>query len=190
MKALEEKILNEGKCIGSEILKVDMFLNHCLDVKFIDEMGEEIARIFAEERPNKILTVEASGIAIATATSRAIGYIQVVFAKKATPSTMSEEFYCAEARSFTKGTKSFLRVSKEFLGHNDRVLIVDDFLASGDAGIALCELVAQAGGRVVGFAAAIEKKYQGGAKRLRKQGVKVECLAVIDSMQDGRIIFE
>ncbi len=190
MKALEEKIVKEGRCIGSEILKVDMFLNHRLDVKFIDEMGEEIARLFSEDQPNKILTVESSGIAIATATSRAMGYIQVVFAKKASPSTMSEEFYGAEARSFTKGTSSLLKVSKEFLGRGDRVLIVDDFLARGDAGIALCDLVDQAGGRVVGFAAAIEKKHQGGAARLRKQGVKVRCLAVIDSMRNGKILFE
>lgn len=190
MKSLEEKILKEGKCIGSEILKVDMFLNHQIDTKFMDEMGEEIARLFKDEKPNKILTIEASGIAIAMAASRALGYIPVVFAKKSKPSTMVDGNYMADAKSFTKGTVNTLVVAKDFLNVEDRVLLVDDFLASGEAGLAMMDLVKQAGGKVVGFTAAIEKKHQGGGDRLRKEGIKVSNLAVIEKMQDGKIEFE
>ena len=190
MKALEEKILKEGVCIGDDILKVDGFLNHQIDVKFLDEIGLEIARIFGEEKPNKILTVEASGIAIAVAASNHLGGIPVVFAKKAKPSTMQDGEYVAEAVSFTKGITNMLHVSKKFLSSNDRVLIVDDFLARGEAGMALCDLVKQAGGEIVGFTAAIEKKHQGGADRMRELGIKVQSLAVIEKMHDGKIDFE
>jgi len=190
MKALEEKILKEGKCIGSEILKVDMFLNHQIDVKFLDEMGAEIARLFKDEKPNKILTVESSGIAIAIAASRYFDYVPVVFAKKSKPSTMIDQSYAAQARSFTKGITNNLVVAKDFLSEADRVLIIDDFLACGEAGIALVDLVKQSGGKTVGFCAAIEKKHQGGAQRLRDMGIKVCNLAVIESMQDGKVNFE
>ena len=190
MKLLEEKILNTGKCIGDEILKVDMFLNHQIDVELLDQIGEEIKDIFKEQRPNKILTVEASGIAIAVAASRAMNYIPVVFAKKTKPSTMVDDSYTAEAMSFTKGVSSILRVSKDFLNKEDRVLIVDDFLAKGEAGMALCDIVKQAGATVVGFSAAIEKEYQGGADRLRSLGIKVQSLAVIKEMHGGKIQFK
>ncbi len=190
MKALEEKILREGTCIGDNILKVDNFLNHQLDVKFMDEMGEELARIFKENNPSKILTVESSGIAIAQSASRALGYIPVVFAKKTAPSTMIEDCYTAEAISFTKGTSSILRVSKNFLSEGDRVLIVDDFLARGEAGLALVSICEQAKAKVVGFSAAIEKKHQGGSAKLREKGIKVQSLAVIDTMHDGKVYFE
>lgn len=190
MKSLEEKIIKEGTCIGDDIVKVDNFLNHQIDVKFLDEIGKEIARLFADTNPNKILTVEASGIAIAVAASNHMGGIPVVFAKKAKPSTMQDGFYAAEAVSFTKGTTNILHVSKKFLSSEDKVLIVDDFLARGEAGMALCDLVKQAGGEVVGFSAAIEKKHQGGAERIRSLGVKVQSLAVIENMHDGQIDFE
>ena len=190
MKALEEKIIKDGVCIGDDILKVDNFLNHQIDVKFLDEIGKEIARLFADAKPNKILTVEASGIAIAIAASNYLGGIPVVFAKKAKPSTMQDGDYTAEAISFTKGITNVLHVSKKFLSNEDRVLIVDDFLARGEAGVALCNLVEQSGGEVVGFSAAIEKKHQGGADRIRSLGIKVQSLAVIESMHDGQIDFE
>jgi xanthine phosphoribosyltransferase len=190
MKELQDKILRDGKTIGTEIVKVDMFLNHMLDIKLMDDMGEEIKRLFNEENPNKILTVEASGIPIAVSASRAFGYIPVVFAKKTKPSTMIDDAYTAEARSFTKGTTSVLRVAKDFLGEGDRILIIDDFLAAGQAGMALCDIVEQAGGKVVGFCAAIEKKHQGGADLLRSRGIPVKNLAIIDHIEDGRIIFE
>ena len=190
MKELQDRIVNEGRCIGTEIVKVDMFLNHQLDIELFDHMGDEIKRLFVDENPNKILTVESSGIAIAASAARAFGYIPVVFAKKTQPSTMTEDAYTAEARSFTKGTSSVLRVASEFLNEKDRVLIIDDFLAAGQAGMALCDIVEQSGGRVVGFCAAIEKKHQGGAELLRKRGVPVKNLAIIEHIENGKIIFE
>lgn len=189
MKSLEEKILCEGSAIGTEIVKVDGFLNHQIDVRFMDEIGSEIAHLFANSGVNKILTVEASGIAVACAASRHMGYVPVVFAKKAAPNTMTEDFYAAEAKSFTKGTVSMLRVAKQYLSPGDRVLIVDDFLASGEAGVALVSLARNAGAEVVGFSAVIEKKWQGGADRLRELGIEVKSLAVIAAINDGKITF-
>lgn len=189
MKSLEEKILCEGRAIGTEILKVDSFLNHQIDVRFMDEIGAEIARLFAGRGINKILTVEASGIAVACAASRHMGYVPAVFAKKAAPNTMTEDFYAAEAKSFTKGTVSMLRVAKQYLSPGDRVLIVDDFLASGEAGVALVSLARNAGAEVVGFSAVIEKKWQGGGDKLRELGIDVKSLAVIAAINDGKITF-
>jgi len=190
MKALEEKILKSGTCIGTEILKVDNFLNHQLDVKFIEEMGEEIARIYKDKKPTKILTIETSGIIIGAAASRAMGYIPVVFAKKMKPSTMNTEAFEAECTSFTKGTTSIVRVDKRFLSPDDRLIIVDDFLARGQAGLALIEIANQAGAQILGFTAAIEKKAQGGSDLIRAKGVYVQSLAVVEKMQDGVVYFE
>lgn len=189
MKALEEKILKDGEVIGTEIVKVDGFINHKIDVRFMDEMGDEFARLFRDAKPSKILTVEASGIAIACSAARSFGYIPVVFAKKAAPNTMTEDAYTAEARSFTKGTVSLLRISKKHIDKGDRVLILDDFLAHGEAGLALCDIVKQAGAEVVGLGAAIEKTYQGGAAKLRKKGITVKSLAAIAKIEDGQITF-
>lgn len=190
MKSLEEKILREGSAIGTEIVKVDGFLNHQIDVRFMDEIGSEIAHLFANSGANTILTVEASGIAIACAASRAMGYVPVVFAKKAAPNTMTEGFYGAEARSFTKGTVSMLRVAKKYIKPGDKVLIVDDFLATGEAALAMAEIVKAAGAETVGFTAAIEKKWQGGGDKLRELGIEVKSLAVIAAIDDGKITFE
>ena len=190
MKSLEEKILKEGVAIGTEIVKVDHFLNHRLDVKFLEEVGAEFKKRFKDDEINKILTVEASGIAVASLTAPYFDYAPVVFAKKAAPNTMTEGFYVAEAKSFTKGTVSLLRVSERFLEEGDKVLIIDDFLAHGQASLALADLVEQAGGKVVGVGAVIEKGFQGGSERLRAKGYRVESLAVIDSIEEGRIIFK
>ena len=190
MKSLEEKILREGSAIGTEIVKVDGFLNHQIDVRFMDEIGSEIAHLFANSGANKILTVEASGIAIACAASRAMDCVPVVFAKKAAPNTMTEGFYGAEARSFTKGTVSMLRVAKKYIKPGDKVLIVDDFLATGEAALAMAEIVKAAGAETVGFTAAIEKKWQGGGDKLRERGIDVKSLAVIAAIDDGKITFE
>ena len=189
MKSLEDKILREGKAFGTEIVKVDSFLNHQMDVKFMDEIGEEIARLFEGYGVTRILTVEASGIAIACATARAMNYVPMVFAKKAAPNTMTEEFYGAEAKSFTKGTVSLLRVAKQYIKPGDNVLIVDDFLATGEAAIAMVNMVRAAGANVVGYSAAIEKSWQGGSEKLRAMGIDVKSLAVIESIDDGKITF-
>ena len=137
MKELKEKILTEGVAIGTQIVKVDNFLNHKLDVAFLDRVGKEFHRRFADCEINKILTVEASGIAVACMAAGHFGYPPVVYAKKAVPSTMTEGFYEAEARSFTKGTVSMFRVSEKFLGPEDKILIIDDFMAHGEASHAL-----------------------------------------------------
>ena len=141
MKELKEKILTEGVAIGTQIVKVDNFLNHKLDVAFLDRVGKEFHRRFADCEINKILTVEASGIAVACMAAGHFGYPPVVYAKKAVPSTMTEGFYEAEARSFTKGTVSMFRVSEKFLGPEDKILIIDDFMAHGEASHALTQLV-------------------------------------------------
>ncbi|MBQ9911890.1 MAG: xanthine phosphoribosyltransferase [Firmicutes bacterium] len=190
MKLLEERIQKDGTCIGTEIVKVDSFLNHQLDVALIRALGEEFARLFKDEKPNKILTLEASGIPIAFAAAEALGDLPVVFAKKAAPSTMVEDAYTAEVKSFTKGTVSTIRVAHQYLSKEDRVLIIDDFLASGEAGAGLLTLLEEAGAKCVGYGAAIEKEHQGGHARLEAMGVRVESLAVISSIKDGVIYFK
>ena len=189
MEALKNKILTEGSAIGTEIVKVDGFLNHQIDVKFLEEIGEEFRRRFDGVQVDKILTVEASGIAIACMTAPLFGYAPVVFAKKAAPSTMNEGFYEAEARSFTKGTVSKLKVAEKFISEGEKILILDDFLASGEASVALAQIVEQAGAQVAGIGAVIEKGFQGGSDRLREMGYRVESLAVIDRIDDGVITF-
>ena len=182
MEALKKKILTEGEAIGTEIVKVDGFLNHQLDVRFLEEIGAEFGKRFADRQVDKILTVEASGIAIACVSAPRFNYAPVVFAKKAAPSTMNEGFYEAEAKSFTKGTVSKLKVAKKFLNPGEKVLILDDFLASGEASVALAQIVEMAGAEVAGIGAVIEKGYQGGSDQ-------VESLAVIDKIDDGVITF-
>lgn len=189
MESLKQKILTEGTAIGKDIIKVDGFLNHQMDVRFLQEIGAEFARRFADVSVDRILTVESSGIAIAAAAAPHFGYPPVVFAKKAAPNTMTEGFYEEDARSFTKGTVSRLRVSERFLNAGEKVLIIDDFLAYGEASLALTEMVRRAGADVVGIGIVIEKGFQGGAAKLRSHGFRVESLAVIDRIEDGVITF-
>ena len=189
MESLKKKILTEGNAIGTEIVKVDGFLNHQIDVRFLEEIGEEFRRRFADVQVDKILTVEASGIAIACMTAPKFGYPTVVFAKKAAPSTMNEGFYEAEAKSFTKGTVSKLKVGEKFINEGEKVLILDDFMASGEAACALTEIAREADAEIVGIGAVIEKGFQGGSDRLRSMGYRVESLAVIEKIEDGVITF-
>lgn len=190
MKALKEKIRQEGSVIGSEIVKVDRFLNHQIDVEFLEEIGLEFSKRFAGLKVDRIMTVEASGIAIACLAAPYFGYPPVVFAKKATPNTMNTDYYEAEAKSFTKGTVSLLKLSKEYVKEGENVLILDDFLASGQASLAMANIVEQAGANVAGIGAVIEKNYQGGSELLREKGYRVESLAVICEVCDGKIYFD
>lgn len=190
MKLLEDRILKDGIGIGSEILKVDSFLNHQVDIALTEAMGQEFARLFEDSGATKILTVEASGIPVAYATAKAMGELPMVFAKKAAPNTMVDGFYSAPVRSFTKGTLSTVRVSKSYLAPEDKILIIDDFLATGEASIGLLDLVKQAGAKCVGIGAAIEKEWQGGAARLEALGYRVESLAVVTSINDSDIRFK
>lgn len=190
MKALKEKIRLEGSVIGTEIVKVDSFLNHQIDVEFLEEVGLEFSKRFAGLHIDRILTVEASGIAIACLAAPYFGYPPVVFAKKAAPSTMNAGFYEAEAKSFTKGTVSVLKLAKDYVKEGENVLILDDFLASGQASLALADIVEQAGAKVAGIGAVIEKGYQGGSELLRNKGYRVESLAVINEICDGKVYFD
>ena len=189
MEELKKKILEEGVAIGTQIVKVDNFLNHKLDIKFLDRIGFEFRRRFDGVDINKILTVEASGLAVACMTAPHFGYPPVVFAKKSVPSTMTEGFYKAEAKSFTKGTVSEFRVSESFLNESDKVLIIDDFMAHGEASMALLNIAKQAGAEVAGVGAVIEKGFQGGSSKIREAGCRVESLVVIEKIENGNITF-
>ncbi len=188
MKALEQKILSEGTVLSGDILKVGSFLNQQIDIAFLMEMGEEINRIYKNDKVTKILTIEASGIAVAVAAA-AVMKVNVVFAKKNKTSNVSGEVYSAKVHSFTHGTDNLITVPKDYIGKDDKVLIIDDFLANGKALEGLIDIVNQAGAEVVGCTCAIEKGFQGGGDKLRKEGYKVESLAVIDKMSTEGIEF-
>ncbi|AMJ39880.1 MULTISPECIES: xanthine phosphoribosyltransferase [Anaerotignum] len=190
MELLKRRIINDGTEIGTEIVKVDSFLNHQLDIGLFMALGKEIYRRFGNMGINKILTIEASGIGIAAIAAIYFDLVPVVFAKKAQPSTMNEDFYGAPVKSFTKGTVSIAKVSKQYLSKDDKVLIIDDFLAHGEAAAGLANLVEQAGGTVCGIAAIVEKEFQGGSKKLRDLGYYVDSLAVITNIEDGKIYFK
>ena len=189
MKALEEKIVNEGTVLSADILKVGNFLNQQLDVPFIMQMGEEIARLYKNDGVNKILTIESSGIAIATAAAVYLG-TPVVVAKKSRASTQTGGMYTASVHSFTHGNTYEAIIPCEYLAAGDRVLIVDDFLAHGAALEGLLSIVKQAGAMLCGCAIAIEKAFQGGGDKLRAEGIRIDSLACIASMSpEGGIVY-
>ena len=190
MQKLIDRIKKDGVGIGTEILKVDTFLNHQVDVELNEEIGKEFARIFKDCGATKVLTVEASGITAAYATAKAMGNLPFVFAKKAAPNTMKDGKYVAPVKSFTKGTLSTVNISKAALKAGDKVLIIDDFLATGEAAISLLDLCRQAGAKCVGYGAVIEKEWQGGHKRLEDLGYDVESLAIVTSINDDDIKFK
>ena len=186
MKLLEEKILREGKIGAGDVLKVDCFLNHRIDVKFLSELGKEFYRLYKDEGINKILTIEASGIGIACLTALHFD-CPVVFAKKTKTNNIYADVYTAEVYSYTHQRSYDIVVSKDFLSEGDRVLIIDDFLAKGSALNALIKLIRDAGATPVGAGIVIEKAFQDGGKQLREQGFRVESLARIGAMsqKDG-----
>lgn len=189
MELLENKIRECGRVLGENILKVDSFLNHRIDVKLLNEMGKEWARLFEGCGVNKILTIEASGIGIACIAAQYFG-CDVVFAKKSKSKNVSDDFYTAKVESFTHGNVNDITVSKEHIGKGDRILIIDDFLALGNALKGLIEIVKVSGAELVGAGIAIEKAYQNGGKEIRESGVRVESLARVKKMTaDGQIEF-
>lgn len=188
MKLLEERILKDGKIRPGGILKIDSFLNHQIDPSLLMAMAEEFKRLYGESGVNKILTVEASGIAIATMAGYVFG-CPLVFAKKSRSRNISEDLWSADVRSFTYGTVNSIVVSKEYLGAGDRVLIIDDFLATGAALNGLISLCEQAGAEIAGAGIAVEKVFQGGGNALREKGMRVESLAMIEAMDDNSITF-
>ena len=188
MKALEERILRDGQIRPGNILKVDSFLNHQIDIAFMNEMGKEFRRVFADKHVTKILTIEASGIAIASITAQ---YFQVpiVFAKKTKTINLDGSLYTTQVKSYTHRTTYDVVVSKKFLTSDDRVLIIDDFLANGCAARGLIDLVEQAGAVLEGVGIVIEKGFQNGGRELRESGVDVRSLAIIESMSDNNLVF-
>ena len=188
MNFLEERIVKDGIVKEGNILKVDSFLNHQMDVTLFQQMGEEFKRRFADKKINKILTIEASGIGIACIVASCF-HVPVVFAKKSKSVNIDGAVYVAEVESFTHKCKNQVIVSKKFLHPEDKVLIIDDFLANGCALQGLISIVAQAGGTVEGIGIAVEKGFQDGGDSLRREGYPIKSLAIIDSAENGVIRF-
>ena len=190
MKLLEERIRKDGVVKPGEILKVDSFLNHQMDVDLFNKLGEEFKRLFADRPVNKILTIEASGIGIACVTAQHF-HVPVVFAKKAKSVNLDGEMYTTKIESFTHKRTYDVIVAKKFLSEEDHVLIIDDFLANGCAVNGLINLIMSAGATVEGVGIVIEKGFQQGGRILRQKGIRVESLAIIESMDDrtGEIVF-
>ena len=181
MKLLEEKIVNDGVIKSGNVLKVDSFLNHQIDVPFVAELGKELKRLFADRNITKILTIEASGIGIACVAAMYFG-VPVVFAKKSSGSNMYKGVYFTQIYSYTHSKTNDVVVSKRFLSKTDHVLIIDDFLANGCALEGLIDIVRQSGATVEGVGVAVEKGFQGGGDKLRKAGYNLHSLAIIDKM--------
>lgn len=188
MRLMEEKILTEGSVLPGGILKVGSFLNQQIDTAFLREIGKEIARLYSGCDVTKIFTIESSGIAIAVAAGLEMN-VPVVFAKKHKTSNVDGYVYSTQVHSFTHGTDYNVVVSCDYLRAGEKVLLVDDFLANGNALRGLAELVRQAGAEVVGAAVAIEKSFQSGGDALRREGMRVESLAVVEKMTDSHIYF-
>lgn len=188
MKLLEERILRDGKVPSDDILKVDMFLNHQIDVGLLNEIGKEFYRLFQSAHINKILTIEASGIGIACIAAQYFS-VPVVFAKKGAHRNVGGNLYTSEVFSFTKNKSYLIGVSKDYLGPEDHVLIIDDFLANGRALIGLKDILDQAGAKLEGIGIVIEKGFQPGGKLIRSMGIHLESLAIVESMQNGAVTF-
>lgn len=188
MQALKEAILQRGKVLPGDIVKVDGFLNHRVDVELIEAIADEFAARFAAAQPDLVLTIEASGIAIAYAVAKRMK-LPMVFAKKGEARNIGKDVYAADITSYTRGLTYGAFVSKAHLHAGDRVLIVDDFLANGQAALGLAAICEQAGAPVVGVGIAIEKSWQRGGELLRGKGLDVHSAAIIASLEDGNIRF-
>ena len=188
MEALRQMILEQGKGIGADVVKVDMFLNHRIDTKLLFAMGEAWAEEFRDEKPDLVLTVEASGIAMAVAAAHALGDLPVVFAKKSNTAVLGSETVQAGVYSFTHKTQNTIRIERRYLPEGSRVLIIDDFLADGQAVKGMMNLCEQQKTKVIGVGIAVEKGFQPGGKMLRDAGIHVKSLAIVDRIESGKII--
>lgn len=190
MQLLKDRIRKDGKIKGGNVLKVDSFLNHQMDVKLFQEIGKEFKRRFADEEITKILTIEASGIGIACVAAEVFD-VPVVFAKKTQTKNIAGDVYTTKVESFTHGRVYDIIVSKEFLGKGDKVLLIDDFLANGKALEGLAELVTKSGAELVGAGVVIEKGFQVGGDIIRSKGIHLESLAIVESMDEktGEVVF-
>lgn len=190
MKLLEERILRDGEFKGNDIIRVDSFLNCQMDIGLISEIGKEFFRIFGDRNITKILTVEASGIGIACITATFFN-VPVVFAKKSQSANISEGdgLLTAKVRSFTKKTENVIRVDRRYISPDDNVLLIDDFLANGEALLGMIEIVRQAGAHVAGAGICVEKAFQPGGGIVRDMGIDLHSLAIIDRTPDGKMVF-
>lgn len=188
MKLLEERILKDGIIKDGNVLKVDSFLNHMIDIHLLEKMGEEFKRLYDGKGVNKILTIEASGIGIACMAAQVFD-VPVLFAKKG-KSLNVDDVYVTQVESFTHGKIYDVMVAKKYLGKDDRVLIIDDFLANGKALMGLIDIVKKSGAQLIGAGIAIEKAFQPGGALVRESGVRVESLAVIESMSSDGVVFK
>ncbi|XID74470.1 xanthine phosphoribosyltransferase [Alkanindiges sp. WGS2144] len=188
MKALQQKILTHGIVLSEQVLKVDAFLNHQIDPRLMQQIGHEFATRFANENITKIITIEASGIAPAVMAGLELG-VPVIFARKYQSLTLKDDLFKSRVFSFTKQTESTIAISNKHLSATDHVLVIDDFLANGNAAQALVELINQAGASIAGIGIVIEKSFQDGRALLLNQGYRVESLARIQSLNNGTIQF-
>lgn len=190
MQLLEERIRKDGVIKEGNVLKVDSFLNHQMDIHLFEEIGRELKRRFINDEINKILTIEASGIGIACVVAQSFN-VPVVFAKKTKTKNIAGDVYTSQVESYTHGRVYDIIVSKEFLNENDKVLLIDDFLANGKALEGLADLVEKAGATLVGAGIVIEKGFQVGGEIIRGMGIHLESLAIVDSMDEktGEIVF-
>ena len=189
MELLEQRIRQDGKVKGTSILKVDSFLNHQMDIELFSQMGQEFFRLFGDCGVNKILTIEASGIGMACVTAQYF-HCPVVFAKKSMSSNISDHVYSAPVKSFTHGNQYNAIVSKEYLHPEDRILVIDDFLAMGEALRGLFSLVQQSGATLIGAGIAVEKAFQPGGDQLRSEGYRIESLALVAALSaEGGVVF-
>ena len=188
MKLLQDRIIRDGKVLPGNIIKVDGFLNHRVDISLLKELAEEFYQFFADDKPTVILTVEASGIALATMTAERFG-IPMLFAKKAKSDNIEGGLYRSEIFSYTYKKTVNLIVSAEWLGEGDRVLVIDDFLANGEALRGVIDIAHQANAEVVGVGVAVEKGFQPGGQKLRDAGYKLHSLAIIEKADENSIVF-
>ncbi len=188
MQELKERIVKEGRVLPGDIVKVDGFLNHRVDTELLSHIADEFAKRFDISRVTKVLTVEASGIALATACAMKWG-LPLLFAKKAKSDNIEGGLYQSDIMSYTYKKKVTLLVSKEWLTAEDRVLIIDDFMANGEAMRGLCDIVESSGAELIGVGIAIEKGFQQGGKKLRERGVDLQSLAIIESAEPGNVTF-
>ncbi|CAK7008168.1 MAG: Xanthine phosphoribosyltransferase [Peptostreptococcus russellii] len=190
MELLKNKILTDGTVNNEEVLKVDSFLNHQIDASLLNEIGKEFKRRFADVKVDRILTVEASGIAIAVMAAQYFDNVPVVFAKKQESRNLDADIYRSKVYSFTKDKEYEIMVSKRYISEGENVLIVDDFLAKGGAVLGMTDIINQAGANLVGVGIVIEKSYQDGSQILQEKGIRVESLACIKSLKDKTIRFK
>ncbi len=189
MKLLEERIFQSGKFLPGGVIKVDSFLNHQMDIHLLEKIGSEFFKIFSGEDVTKILTIEASGIGIACLAALYFD-VPVVFAKKSEAKNMSDSVYASEVHSFTRGKDFTVRVDKNYIRSDDRILVIDDFLASGKAVLGLKDIVDQAGAEIVGVGICIEKAFQPGGKMIRDMGINLHSLAIVGIDDDGNYYFK